>query len=212
MTAAKFITFEGGEGGGKSTQVKLLAEAIKRASLSVVQTREPGGSPGSEEIRNLLVSGAVDRWQPMSEVFLNYAARTEHVSQTIKPALANGTWIISDRFADSTMAYQGYGHGLKQSDLAAIYRLALGDFSPDLTIILDLPIDTGLERAGSRGDNEDRYERMGVAFHERLRRGFLEIAAAEPMRCHVIDATLNIDEVHKAILACVNQRFDLTLS
>ena len=212
MTAAKFITFEGGEGGGKSTQVKLLAEAIGRANQPVVLTREPGGSPGSEEIRNLLVSGAVDRWQPMSEVFLNYAARTEHVAQTIKPALADGKWVISDRFADSTMAYQGYGHGLKQSDLSAIYQMALGDFAPDLTFVLDLPIDTGLERAGSRGGGEDRYERMGMAFHERLRRGFLEIASAGPDRCHVIDATQDINGVHGAILACVNQRFDLSLS
>jgi len=212
MSDAKFITFEGGEGGGKSTQIKLLAQSIENAGLSAVLTREPGGTPEAEEIRNLLVSGAVERWQPMSEVFLNYAARVEHVTRMIKPALAHGTWVLSDRFADSTMAYQGYGHDLNRDDLKRLYRLALGDFRPDLTLILDLPVETGLSRAGARGDHEDRYERMGSDFHQRLRDGFLEIAKAEPVRCRVIDATGSIDKVHDQILEHVNDHFRLTLT
>ena len=212
MGDAKFITFEGGEGGGKSTQVKLLARSLENAGLSTVLTREPGGAPEAEEIRNLLVSGAVDRWQPMSEVFLHYAARIEHVTRTVKPALARGNWVISDRFADSTMAYQGYGHDLNRDDLKRLYRLALGDFRPDLTLILDLTVDTGLERAGRRGDTEDRYERMGNGFHQRLRDGFLEIAKAEPTRCRVIDASDSIDGVHDQIITQVNSHFGLTLS
>jgi len=212
MNDAKFITFEGGEGGGKSTQVKLLARSLENAGLNTVLTREPGGAPEAEEIRNLLVSGAVERWQPMSEVFLHYAARIEHVTRTVKPALAEGNWVISDRFADSTMAYQGYGHDLNRDDLKRLYRLALGDFRPDLTLILDIPVDAGLERAGRRGDTEDRYERMGNGFHQRLRDGFLEIAKAEPTRCRIIDATDSIDGVHDRIITQVNSHFGLTLS
>ncbi len=201
MSGAKFITFEGGEGGGKSTQVKLLAQSLEDAGISVVLTREPGGAPGAEEIRNLLVSGAVERWQPMSEVFLHYAARIEHVARTVNPALGDGKWVLSDRFADSTMAYQGYGHDLNRDDLKRLYRLALGDFRPDLTIILDLPVEDGLARAASRGDGEDRYERMDIAFHERLRAGFLEIAENEPVRCAVIDGSREPAVVHAEIAA-----------
>jgi len=211
MSEAKFITFEGGEGGGKSTQVKLLAQSFQNAGLNAVLTREPGGAPGAEEIRNLLVSGAVDRWQPMSEVFMHYAARVEHVTRTISPALAQGKWVISDRFADSTMAYQGYGHNLNRDDLKRLYRLALGGFRPDLTLILDLPVDAGLMRAGARGDQEDRYERMGADFHQRLRDGFLDIARAEPMRCQIVDATDSIDGVHAQIISRINSQFGLTL-
>jgi len=212
MSDAKFITFEGGEGGGKSTQVKLLARSLENAGLNAVLTREPGGAPEAEEIRNLLVSGAVERWQPMSEVFLHYAARIEHVTRTVKPALAQGNWVISDRFADSTMAYQGYGHNLNRDDLKRLYRLALGDFRPDLTLILDLPVDAGLARAGQRGDSEDRYERMGNGFHQRLRDGFLEIAKADPARCRIVDASDSIDGVHEQIISQVNSRFGLSLS
>jgi len=212
MSDAKFITFEGGEGGGKSTQVKLLARSLENAGLNAVLTREPGGAPEAEEIRNLLVSGAVERWQPMSEVFLHYAARIEHVTRTVKPALAQGNWVISDRFADSTMAYQGYGHNLNRDDLKRLYRLALGDFRPGLTLILDLPVEAGLARAGQRGDSEDRYERMGNGFHQRLRDGFLEIAKADPARCRIIDASDSVDGVHEQIISQVNSRFGLSLS
>ena len=211
MGDTRFITFEGGEGGGKSTQLKLLASVLEQAGTPVVVTREPGGSPASEEIRSLLVSGTVDRWLPVSEALLNVAARAEHVHRTIKPALDAGKWVISDRFADSTLAYQGYGHGLELSDLRALHRIALGDFYPDLTIILDIAVEDGLARAGARKDSEDRYERMATDFHQRLRDGFLKIAANQPDRCRVVDASQSVANVHRQITGVVNAVFGLKL-
>ncbi len=219
MTAAgsqgKFITFEGGEGAGKSTQVRLLARALEAKGLDVVETREPGGSPGAEEIRRLLVSGSVGRWEPLSEALLHYAARREHLAARILPALARGQWVISDRFADSTMAYQGYGQGLDRGLIAELHRLVVGDFAPDLTVILDLPVEQGLRRAGQRdGDDgaETRYERMDRAVHDRLREGFLEIARLAPERCTVIDATGDEAVVHAAVRRCLDARFGLALT
>ncbi|MDC0148868.1 dTMP kinase [Rhodospirillales bacterium] len=201
--SGKFLTFEGGEGGGKSTQVKLLADALKQAGHSVVTTREPGGAPAAEDIRELLVSGEVDRWSPMAEVLLNYAAREMHVIKTVRPALERGDWVISDRFSDSTIAYQGYGGGIERDRIASIHSAVLGPFKPDATFILDLPVGEGLARAGRRmikmKSNEDRFERMETDFHNRLREGFLSIAAAEPDRCKVIDARGDIDAVAKAV-------------
>lgn len=211
----KFITFEGGEGGGKSTQVKKLATALRQTGLSVVTTREPGGAPAAEDIRELLVSGAVARWTPMAEVLLNYAAREMHVSQTVLPALAGGDWVISDRFSDSTMAYQGYGGGVEPDRIRAVHAATLGDFMPDLTLILDLPTDEGLARAGKRlsdqRSNEDRFERMERDFHNRLRDGFLEIARMDSARCRVIDATSDIDTVSVHVAAAVRDAFGVTL-
>lgn len=204
--AGRFITFEGGEGAGKSTQLKLLAEALRGAGMEVVTTREPGGSVGAEHIRALLVQGEVDRWDAMTEVLLHFAARRDHLVKTVWPALKRGAWVICDRFADSTLAYQGYGHGLDPSLIQRLYALAVGEFRPDLTLILDLPVEAGLARAGSRGGAEDRYERMGTAFHERLRQGFLAIARIDPDRCAVIDATQGVEEVQRAILAQVKSR------
>ncbi len=219
MTAAgsrgKFITFEGGEGAGKSTQVSLLARALEEKGLEVVETREPGGSPGAEEIRALLVSGAVGRWEPMTEALLHYAARREHLAKRVRPALAQGQWVISDRFADSTMAYQGYGQGLDRGLIADLHRLVVGDFAPDLTLILDLPVEQGLRRAARRdgdGGAETRYERMDRAVHERLRAGFLEIARLAPERCAVIDATGDEKAVHGAVRHCLDARFRLGLA
>lgn len=202
----RFITFEGGEGAGKSTQVSRLATALKAAGRDLVVTREPGGSPGAEEIRKLLVEGAGERWSPWAEALLNYAARREHLDRTVLPALSAGRWVISDRFADSTFAYQGYGHGLGAEKIAALHRLVVGDLKPDLTVILDIPVDAGLARASGRSGKEDRYERMGRDFHERLRAGFLAIAAAEPDRCVVIDATRPMDSVTAEILSAVHSR------
>lgn len=204
----RFITFEGGEGGGKSTQAKMLADALRHVGHTVVITREPGGAPAAEEIRELLVSGAVERWSPMAEALLNYAAREMHVRETVRPALERGDWVISDRFSDSTMAYQGYGGGVDPVRIKVIHDAALGDFKPDLTLILDLETAEGLARAGKRlaeaSSTEDRFERMERDFHERLRHGFLEIAKAEPLRCRVIDASGDIDmvadDIRKAIL------------
>ncbi len=179
----KFITLEGGEGAGKTTQIKLLADALKAGGLDPIITREPGGSPAAEVIRSLLVEGAVDRWQPMTEALLNFAARLEHVQATIEPALAAGRWVLCDRFADSTVAYQGYGHDLGRAVIDELHRLVLGYFQPDLTVILDIPVAEGLARATNReraeGSREDRYEHMDEGFHQRLRDGFLDIDAAQ---------------------------------
>lgn len=205
----KFITLEGGEGGGKSTQVRRLAAAFKGQVDEVVLTREPGGSSGAEQIRGLLVDGEVHRWDSITETLLHFAARRDHLVSTVQPALARGAWVISDRFADSTLAYQGYGHGVDKRDIAELYRICVGDLKPDLTLILDLPVEAGLARAAGRGGGEDRYERMDRDFHERLRQGFLEIARTEPDRCAVIDASLGEDEVHEQIMAAVRARLAL---
>ena len=204
----KFITFEGGEGTGKSTQLKRLVAALTAMGIRCQATREPGGAPGAEEIRELLVQGAVDRWQPMSEVLLHNAARIEHLSYTVKPALSDGTWVVCDRFFDSTLAYQGYGHGLDTADIANLHWLLYKDFKPDLTLVLDISMEEGLQRAKDRGDGEDRYERMGIDFHERLRQGFLEIAAAEPTRCTVVDASGSEEAVHERVLSAVRERLN----
>jgi dTMP kinase len=202
----KFITLEGGEGAGKSTQIARLADALRKAGLTVRTTREPGGSPAAETIRKLLVEGEPGRWQPMTEALLHFAARKEHLETVVMPALAAGEWVISDRFADSTLAYQGYGHRLGRAPIAALYQVAVGDFAPDLTLILDLPVEAGLARTGGRGHAEDRYERMDRAFHERVRTGFLEIARAESGRCVVIDATGNLERVTALVLEAVATR------
>jgi dTMP kinase len=212
----RFITLEGGEGAGKSTQIARLADRLEDAGIGVITTREPGGAPGADTIRSILVSGDTDRWDPMSEALLNFAARREHLIRTIWPALVRGHWVLSDRFADSTMAYQGYGQGVDRDLIAALYRAAVGDFRPDMTIVLDLPVDVGLGRANQRNDDgetaEDRYERMDKAFHQRLHDGFLAIAAAEPDRCVVIDAGGEPDGVAERIWAAVTAKFAGALS
>jgi len=190
-----FITLEGGEGSGKSTQSKRLQTRLEAEGQSVLVTREPGGSPGAEAIRSLLVTGATDRWDGMTEAFLLFAARRDHVERTIKPSLEIGTTVICDRFTDSTMAYQGYGHNLGREPVEQLNRIALNDFKPDITLILDLAVEVGLKRAVSRGSDELRYENMDLAFHHRLREGFIDIAKRDPNRCHVIDATGSEDEV-----------------
>jgi dTMP kinase len=210
----RFITFEGGEGAGKSTQINVLAAKLKALGEDVVTTREPGGSPGAEAIRALLVESRGHGWVPLTEAFLHNAARVEHVAATIRPALARSAWVVCDRFADSTLAYQGYGLGLPKPTIATLNKLATGGLKPDLTIILDLPVIAGLARAGRRiaettGPVEDRYERMAREFHERLRRGFRAIAKAEPRRCRVIDASGSIDEVAARVWAVVAKRFKL---
>lgn len=212
MSRGRFITLEGGEGAGKSTQIRLLAEALRACGLEVVVTREPGGSKGAEEIRALLVSGETGRWGPVTEVLLHTAARRDHLERTVWPALEAGTWVICDRFFDSTVAYQGYGLGLGAEYVAQVQRVALGDFRPDLTLILDIPPEAGLRRAAVRHGGEDRYERMDVAFHHRLRDGFRAIADAEPGRCAVIDAAATIETVQARILDAVTRRLDLPAS
>lgn len=202
----RFITFEGGEGAGKSTQIALLAESLRAAGLAVATTREPGGSAGAEEIRKLLVSGEPGRWDATTEAMLHFAARRDHVEKVIKPALAEGRWVLCDRFADSTLAYQGHAGGLGGLAIEQLYQIALDGFAPDLTLILDLPVALGLERAANRRDGEDRYERMGATFHDKLRRGFLEIARAAPERCVVIDADGDVAAIAARIRSTVSER------
>lgn len=206
MAAGKFITFEGGEGVGKSTQAGLLADDLRNLGHEVVLTREPGGAPAAEDIRNLLVEGAADRWEPVSEALLLYAARREHVRRTIRPALAAGTWVVCDRFADSTLAYQGHGHQLGPEFIGRLHDLVMGGFTPDLTIILDLPEHDGLARAHGRGGGATRYERIGGEFHRRVRQGFREIAARVPGRCVLIDAGVGVEDVRGRVRAAVAAR------
>lgn len=206
-TPGKFITFEGGEGAGKSTQVAMLTAYLEKRGVPAVKTREPGGSPGAEEIRALLLKGGVDRWDGMTEVLLHSAARRDHLVKTVWPALERGDWVVCDRFFDSTMAYQGWGHGIDKDSIAAAIALAAGVFKPDLTVILDLDTAQGLERAKSRGQGQDRYESMTADFHDRLRRGFLAIAAAEPGRCRLIDASQAPEQVHRSVVQLVETLF-----
>ncbi|HIM77609.1 MAG TPA: dTMP kinase [Rhodospirillales bacterium] len=217
----KFISLEGGEGAGKTTQIKMLADTLKAAGFDPVITREPGGAPGAEMIRSLLVEGDIDRWQPMTEALLHFAARLEHVRETIAPALEEGQWVVSDRFSDSTIAYQGYGHDLGQETMARLHELVLGGFQTDLTLILDIPVEAGLARAGKReagkieaGESagEDRYERMDLDFHRRLRDGFLDIARRNSERCLIVDADQAPDQVHTLIREIVQNRFGVDLT
>ncbi len=193
---APFITFEGGEGAGKTTQTRLLADRLAAIGIACVVTREPGGSPFAEEVRALLLSGHLPPRGPMAEALLFLAARVDHVAETIMPALEAGQWVISDRFADSTFAYQGAAGGVPRATLAGLHHLVLGDFRPDLTLILDLPPEIGLARAGARGQSAvDRFESRELAYHEALRQGFLAIAAEEPQRCAVIEASGSPEDV-----------------
>lgn len=213
MTRGRFITLEGGDGTGKSTQVQRLAAALKEKGLTVVTTREPGGSPGAEQIRKLVVEGEGGRWNPITETLLVYAARADHVARTIGPALARGEWVISDRFNDSTYAYQGAGRGVERETIRRIDAAVLDDFKPDMTLILDLPVEVGLARAGARAraarSTENRFENMGSDFQEQMRKTFLDIARRNPDRCRLIDASGSEDEVAAAIWAAVKSRFDL---
>lgn len=204
--AGWFITFEGGEGAGKTTQLRLLAEALRQNGRSVVMTREPGGSPGAEEIRRLLVEGEPGRWDAMTETLLHFAARRDHLQRTVRPALARGEWVLCDRYTDSTLAYQGFAGGLPLSSIHQLHALAADGVQPDMTVILDLPVEEGLRRAAGRGGAEDRYERMGLEFHRKLRQGFLDIAAQAPRRCVVLSAEGSVEAVRARIWAAVMER------
>ncbi len=208
MTQGYFISFEGGEGAGKSTQIRRLAERLQAAGHDVVVTREPGGSPGAEAIRELLVNGAADRWSSVTETLLMYAARRDHVERVIRPALAEGKVVLCDRFADSTRAYQGAGGEAPASLIASLEDHVLNGTVPVLTLILDLPAEVGLQRAEARG-GAARFESKGLDFHQRLRAGYLEIARRESERCVVIDADAALDAVTAAIAEAVAQRLDL---
>ena len=198
-----FITFEGGEGAGKSTQVRALAARLRGGGREVVETREPGGSPGAEALRELVVTGGADRWSPLAELLIMNAARDDHLRRTVRPALDRGAVVVSDRFADSSRAYQGAGGGVDAAVVAALEAAVTADLSPDLTLILDLPVEAGLARAAHRGGH-DRFELKGLAFHGRLRDAFLAIAALEPRRCVVLDGELPVEALSDAVWAVVS--------
>ncbi len=205
----RFITFEGGEGSGKSTQIKSLAERLERSKVRTLITREPGGSPGAEIIRHLVLSGMGKLLGAEAETLLFAAARDDHVRTVIKPALAKGTWVLCDRFADSTQVYQGRLGHVAPELLNAMQRVTIGDLKPNLTFILDVPAEVGLQRAAARRGTgaPDRFESEDVKFHQELREGYREIAAAEPDRCVLIDATADVDTVAANIWNVVRQRF-----
>jgi dTMP kinase len=204
---ARFITLEGGEGAGKSTQARLLAERLKAAGIDVLVTREPGGAPNAEAIRALLFGGG--GWDRTTELLLFAAARREHLVQTIWPALAARRWVVCDRFADSTMAYQGYALGLGADAVEAVNAVTIGTFAPALTLMLDLPVEIALARTKQRGGKSDQFESLDGDFHERLRRAFLAIAKQAPKRCRVIDASGPPAAVAAAIWSAVAERFSL---
>jgi dTMP kinase len=212
MNAARrgrFITLEGGEGAGKSTQAKLLAEKVAGLGVPVVVTREPGGSPGAEALRDIILSGKAAPFGAAGEAILFSAARIDHIDRLIAPALDRGAWVISDRFADSTRAYQGVAGKLDPALIASLERVAVGDVRPDLTLILDLAVEKGLARAAARRGEKgvtDRFEREGDAFHQTLRQAFLDIARAEPNRCAIIDADKPPQDVAQTIWICVRER------
>ncbi len=205
MIPGRFVTLEGGEGAGKTTQSALLAQALTERGTNVLRTREPGGSPGAELLRGILLGGSID-WSPRAETLLHFAARAEHVAKTVRPAIEAGTWVICDRFYDSTMAYQGYGQGADRAFIAAQIRL-LG-IDPDLTLVLDVPEAVAAARMRQRGGDADRYERLDAGFHARVRQGFRDIAAAAPGRCVMVDASGDIETVQALIAGHITRILD----
>jgi dTMP kinase len=210
----KFITFEGGEGTGKSTQAATLAQRLESFGISVLRTREPGGSPGAEIIRHVLLSGAAKPLGAEAEAMLFAAARLDHVRHAIEPALAAGKWVVCDRFADSTRVYQGALGHVDERLIKSLERVSVGDLSPDLTLILDLPVEEGLQRRAQRRGNAvpDRFEAEDVEFHEKLRQAYLALAAQEPQRCVVIVADRSKEDVAKEIWAAVHSRLHPALA
>lgn len=214
-----FITLEGGDGTGKSTQLRLLEKSLQTAGIDVVTTREPGGTPQAERIRNLLLQRDSGDFDSLTEAMMMMAARREHLVNKIWPSLEAGKWVVSDRFADSTRAFQGYGHGLDRDVIEKIYTLIAGSFQPDLTLIFDLDPAQGIGRsmkhlsatANATEATEDRYERMEMDFHNRLREGFLDIARQYPDRCVIIDAASDIAGIHRQIIGVIAQRFNVPL-
>jgi dTMP kinase len=209
LPQGRFITFEGGEGAGKSTQVERLRRRLETHGLDVIATREPGGSPHAEQIREGLLSGTAKRFGPFAEALLFSAARMDHLDRTIRPALERGAFVLCDRFADSTRVYQGALGGVGDELLDALDHAVVGDTRPDLTVILDLPAAVGLQRASHRrGDGSaDRFESEDESYHDRLRQAFLKIAEQEPDRCIVIDANNDADAVENEIFQIVETRF-----
>jgi dTMP kinase len=209
LSRGHFITFEGGEGAGKTTQVQLLKNFLENKGVSVVLTREPGGSPAAERLREALLGlpEKLGSWTADTECLIHFAARCQHIADVIEPALSKGHWVICDRFTDSTIAYQGYASGVDQSRIRSLQHWALKDFEPDLTIILDLPVEAGLSRAASRGSASDIYERRTKEFHNAVRKGFLDIAAKNPTRCYLVNADQDASVVAASIRQAIDKRF-----
>ncbi|MBR1825445.1 MAG: dTMP kinase [Alphaproteobacteria bacterium] len=211
----KFITLEGGEGCGKSTQLKLLADYLQNKGIEIVQTKEPGSTPEGKILRELLVTGDKDKFDAISECLLYYADRRCNLTKVVWPALEQGKWVISDRYADSTEAYQYYGYDKRVplETLQNLYQIVAGDFKPDLTIILDIEPETGMRRsfakAATMAVKELRFESRQLEFHHNLRRGFLEIAEREPERCVVLNADADIETIHQKIVEIVEQRLEI---
>lgn len=207
--AGKFIAIEGVDGAGKGVQSRLLRDALLQCGVPVLLTREPGGSPGAEEIRGLLVSGSTDKWDSMTELLLVYAARRSHLQQTILPALAQGTWIISDRFADSSRAFQGIAGGLGLDVVERIHREVVGTLVPDLTLVLDLDAATSLARTRQRGGGEDRFEKKGEDYQRKVRDGFRLLATRSPQTHQLIDASGSVAVVAQVLRQTVAERLQL---
>lgn len=206
----RFITFEGGEGSGKSTQVNILAERLSRSGRPVFVTREPGGSPAAEDIREVLLSGQVAQFGPLAESVLFAVARADHIENAIQGALQQGQWVICDRFVDSTRAYQGSTGGVPRGLINALEQLTVGAVMPDITFVLDIPAEEGLARVAARAEGQelDRFESQELMSHERIRRGFLDIAEEEPGRCVVVDASQPEAMVAEDVWETVLQRLN----
>jgi dTMP kinase len=209
MIQGRLITFEGGEGAGKSTQIERLAAVLSAAGVNVTVSREPGGTVGAEAIRELLLNGPPERWLPLGETLLLLAARLDHVERRIRPAMAAGLWVLCDRFSDSTRVYQGMAGTVGVELVDRLQQATIGDLAPDLTLILDVPVEIGLTRRGVSAAN--RFEHKGLAFHQQVRDGFLRLAEREPARCRVIDGVRDADTVAGDIRRAVEARFALDL-
>ena len=199
-----FITFEGGDGSGKSTQVNLLKDYLDNLNFETIKTREPGGTPSAEILRDLLTTGEVEKWTPMSEALLMWAARYEHLIQVIEPALNSGKNVICDRFYDSTYAYQGVAHNLGIDKMEKLKKIIIGDIEPDVTFILDIDPKVGLKRSLDRPNQENRFESYNIDFHNKIRSAFLEIAKKNKNRCVVVDASLNEQEINNLIITVID--------
>lgn len=207
----KMIVIDGVDGSGKGVQTRRLLRSLQDAGHAAILTREPGGSPAAEDIRQLLVTGEPEKWDDMTELLLMYAARRAHLRDTVWPALAAGKWVVSDRYADSSRAFQGIAGNLGLETVEQVHRVSVGEFQPTLVLILDISESIALQRAHDRGGSEDRFEKKGAAYHARVRDAFLQIASADPDQYRVINADQTMDQVSQAVIDAVNQRFDLAL-
>lgn len=212
MPRGQFITLEGGEGAGKSTQLARLSDAMKRCGIDHVTTREPGGSEGAEAIRALIVQGEAGRWDAVTETLLLMAARHAHVTEVISPALAEGKWVLCDRFIDSTLVYQGFSKGVDSDWLIQCHRLIFGNLMPDLTLYFDIDPAEGLTRTAARNSTEHRFESMPLSFHQRIREGFRHLAKTQPTRIRTINAAESLDKVHENVLTIINTQLGTTLA